>query len=113
MRKNYPCIFFVIKSLTIDDVEVSRDAVFQEIRQGAGFETGDFVRETLGGLPTVERLLSRSHPKNEFEGIRSHNPTKLLRLVLRKYVLVKLLDYSIQPLVPHSSSSIADRYIII
>ena len=29
---------------------VSRDIVFQEIRPGAGFETGDFVEENLGGL---------------------------------------------------------------
>ena len=41
------------KGLSIDDVGVSRDAVFQEIRPGAGFgfETGDFVKEELGGLP--------------------------------------------------------------
>ena len=30
---------------------VSRDTVFKEIRPGAGFETGDFVEEKLGGLP--------------------------------------------------------------
>ena len=40
----------VCKGLSIDDVEVSRDTVVQEIRPGAGFETGDFVKETLGGL---------------------------------------------------------------
>ena len=36
---------------------------------------------------------SRSHPiLHDFEGIRSHNPTKLLLLtiVLNKYVLVNL-----------------------
>ena len=43
------------KGLSIDDVGVSRDPAFQEIRPGAGLETGDFVKETLGGL-TVERL---------------------------------------------------------
>ena len=42
---------FVCKCLTIDDVEVSRDTGFQDIRPGAGFETGDFVNEKLGGLP--------------------------------------------------------------
>ena len=43
----------VHKGLSIDDVGVSRDTVFQEIRQGVGFETGDFVatEEKLGGLP--------------------------------------------------------------
>ena len=34
--------FLVCKGLSIDDVGVSRDIVFQEIRSGAGFETGDF-----------------------------------------------------------------------
>ena len=33
----------------MDDVGVSTDTVFQEIRPGAGFETGDFVKEKLGG----------------------------------------------------------------
>ena len=33
----------------MEDVGVSRDTVFQEIRPGAGFETGDFVKEKLGG----------------------------------------------------------------
>ena len=28
---------------------MSRDTVFQEIKPGAGFETGDFVTETFGG----------------------------------------------------------------
>ena len=39
------------KGLSIDDVGVSRDTVFQEKRPGAVFETGDFVKEKLGGLP--------------------------------------------------------------
>ena len=43
--------FLVCKGLSINDVGVSRDTVFQEIRSGAGFETGDSVKETLGGLP--------------------------------------------------------------
>ena len=34
---------------TIDDVGVSRDTVFQEIRPGFGFKTDDFVKEKLGG----------------------------------------------------------------
>ena len=38
------------EGLSIDDVGVSRDtAVSQEIRPGAGFKTGDFVKEMLGG----------------------------------------------------------------
>ena len=30
-------------------------SVFQEIRPGTGFITGDFADEKLGGLPTAER----------------------------------------------------------
>ena len=57
-RKMYPCKFLVCKGLSIDDVEVLRDILFQEIRPGAGFETGDFVQEKLeGGGATVERLV--------------------------------------------------------
>ena len=43
--------FLVCKGLSVDDVGVSRDTVFQEIRPGACFETAGFVKEMLGGLP--------------------------------------------------------------
>ena len=43
--------FLVCKDLSIDVVGVSRDTVFQEVRPGAGFETGDFVKEKLGERP--------------------------------------------------------------
>ena len=43
--------------LTIDDVWVSRDTVFQEIRPGADFETDKIVEEKLGGLPWNDSLL--------------------------------------------------------
>ena len=36
--------FLVRKCLSIDDVGVSRDTVFQEIRPRVGFETGEFVK---------------------------------------------------------------------
>ena len=49
--------------------------VLQEIRSGAGFETGDFGMETLGGGATVERLMP--DPSYGFEGIRSCNPTNI------------------------------------
>ena len=39
------------KGLSNDDVGVARGIVFQEKRPGAGFKTGDFVKERLGGLP--------------------------------------------------------------
>ena len=32
-------------------VGMARVTVFQEIRPGAGFKTGDFVKERLGRLP--------------------------------------------------------------
>ena len=51
MSEKYPYIFACAKGLTVDDVGVSRDTVFQEIRPGAGFETGDFGKEKPGGLP--------------------------------------------------------------
>ena len=50
-KKNVSIYFPVCKGLSIDDVGVSRDTAFQEIRPGAGFETDDFDKEALGGLP--------------------------------------------------------------
>ena len=56
MKEKYPYVFFVCKDLSIDDVGVLRDTVFQKTRPGGvGFKTGDFVKEKLGGL-TVERF---------------------------------------------------------
>ena len=46
----------VCKGLTIDDVGVSRDTAFQKIRPGAVFESSDFVKEKLGGLPQNDSL---------------------------------------------------------
>ena len=43
--------FLVCRDLSIDDVGVSRHNVFHEIRPGAGFKTGDFVKERLGEVP--------------------------------------------------------------
>ena len=51
LEKSVSIYFPVCKGLSIDDVGVSRDTAFQEIRPGAGCETGDFVKETSGGLP--------------------------------------------------------------
>ena len=49
LKEKYPqTLFRAKKGLSIDDVGVSRDTAFQEIRPGAGFEAGDFVREKLG-----------------------------------------------------------------
>ena len=49
MKRVSPCIFLVCGGLPNNGV------VFEEIRPGAGFTTGDFVEEKLGGA-TVVRL---------------------------------------------------------
>ena len=46
---------------------VAKGTVFQEIRAGVGFKTGDFVKEKLGGLPLndseeYQNLNENSHP---------------------------------------------------
>ena len=41
--------FLVCNGISKDDVGVARGAVFQKIRPGVGFKTGDFVKEKLGG----------------------------------------------------------------
>ena len=51
IEKEVSIHFLVCKGLSIDDVGVSRHTIVQEIRRGAGFETDDFVKEKLGGLP--------------------------------------------------------------
>ena len=43
--------FLVCKGLSNDDVGRARGTVFQDIQPGAGFKTGDFVKDRLGGLP--------------------------------------------------------------
>ena len=46
--------FIVCKGLLVlsnDDVGVAGGTVFQEVRPGAGFRTGAFVKEKFGGLP--------------------------------------------------------------
>ena len=58
--KNTIFIYFLVgKGLSNDDVGEARGTVFQKIRPGAGFETGDFVKEKLGGGATVERLVAK------------------------------------------------------
>ena len=54
-----PNIFLFAKGLSSDDVGVASVTVFAEVRPGAGFKTGDFVKEKLGrggGGATVTRL---------------------------------------------------------
>ena len=56
-QQNVSMYFLVCEDLSNDDVGGSRDTIFQEIRPGAGFETGDFVKEKLRKGATVGRLL--------------------------------------------------------
>ena len=52
IEKKVSIYFLVCKGQSIDGVgEGVEGHVFQEIRPGAGFETGDFVEEKSGGLP--------------------------------------------------------------
>ena len=44
----FSCLL-VCEGLSNDDVGVARGTVFQEMRAGAGFKTGDFFKEKLGG----------------------------------------------------------------
>ena len=51
-EKKHSNIFLCAKAYrSTTSGRVSRDDVFQEIRPGAGFETGDFGKEKLNGLP--------------------------------------------------------------
>ena len=49
-KKKYFLMFLACKGLSNDDVGVARSIIFQEIRPGAGFKTGDFVEERLQEL---------------------------------------------------------------
>ena len=60
MKKTSSPIFLCAKKgLSNDDVGVARGTLFREIWPGAGFKTGDFVKEKMGGLP-IERLAHAS-----------------------------------------------------
>ena len=43
----------------MDDVGVSRDTAFRGMQPGAGFETGDFVKENLGGYRSKTTVVRR------------------------------------------------------
>ena len=51
INKTFPYMFLFCKWLSNDDVGVSMDTVFQDVRPKAGFKTGDFVKQKLGRLP--------------------------------------------------------------
>ena len=44
-------MFLLAKGHRMITSGVARGTLFQEMRPGAGFNTGDFVKEKLGGLP--------------------------------------------------------------
>ena len=58
MNKQNPFRAFPCMQRTIerDGVGATTGTVFQDIRPGAGFKTGNFVEEELGGGATAERL---------------------------------------------------------
>ena len=49
--KKVSIFVLVCKGLSIDDVGVSRDNVFQEVRPGADFKTCDVIKQKLRRLP--------------------------------------------------------------
>ena len=67
--------FLVCNGLLNDDLEMARRTVFQlqEIQPGAGFKTGDFVKEKLGGLPLTDsfEVDSTSRVSQSISPIRS------------------------------------------
>ena len=72
MKNIFSNIFFACKGLSNGGIGAATGTVLQEIRLRAGFKTGDFVREKLGGLPTVERLVSLTSIRPA-----SHHPRSL------------------------------------
>ena len=49
MKNNIITSFLVCEGRSNDDAEGARGTVFQEIRPGAGFKTGDFVKDMCWG----------------------------------------------------------------
>ena len=56
-----PCVLVVCKGQSNDDVGVARDTVFREIRPGAGFNAGDFVKRKRGGGGLDRRTTREYH----------------------------------------------------
>ena len=48
MKKNISMNFLVCKGRLNDDVGMARGTVFQALRPGTSFKTGDLVKEKLG-----------------------------------------------------------------
>ena len=59
--------FLVCEGLSNDDVGEPRSTVFQEKRPAAGFKTGDFVKEMLGGATVERRRTACPSPTTGFE----------------------------------------------
>ena len=80
------------KGLTIDDIGVSRDTVFQEIRPGVGFETADFVKEKLGGGLCRRTTRTCRVEKPAKVGLQCLCNSPLILLYLRTEVLLRLRE---------------------
>ena len=61
MNKYSPHVLFAKEGLSKYGVGVARGSLFQEIRPGAGFKTGDSVKEKLG-TTTVDTAVERVLP---------------------------------------------------
>ena len=68
-EKDILTYFLVCEGLSTDDVGVEKDTVFQKIRLWAGFKTGDFVQEKLGG--GGYRGMTRRKEMNAWVGVHS------------------------------------------
>ena len=68
MKKKIPVYFLVCEQndQTMTSGRVATGTVFQELRPGAGFKTGDLVKERLGGGGGIVERLCRPHLQREY-----------------------------------------------
>ena len=90
-EKSILTYFHVCIGLSSDVVGAAKGTVFQEIRPGAGFKTGDFVKEKLGGA-TIERLKRRT-PRYTTYDSADEQPCNLSRRTA--YTLIQLFSFCV------------------
>ena len=84
MTTKFFMYFLLCKGLSNDDVGGARDTLFQQIRPGAGFETGDFVKEMLGGA-TAERLPAIFQPRAGLTAVSPLGTVEPSRFLVGRY----------------------------
>ena len=62
-KKKSSCVFRFAKELSNDDAGVASGAVFQEVRPGAGFKTGNFAKGKLGSTAIVACMKIKALPE--------------------------------------------------